>query len=51
MSERINERMNNKAVGDSMNNKVSFRFSISNYLLLNPMKIRKSALATQYLVS
>ena len=28
MSERINERMNNKAIGDFMNNKVSFRFTI-----------------------
>ena len=28
MSERINERMKNKAMGDFMNNKVSFRFAI-----------------------
>ena len=28
MNERINERMNNKAIGDFMNNKVSFRFAI-----------------------
>ena len=28
MSERINERMNNMAIGDFMNNKASFRFAI-----------------------